>query len=204
MELASVWMSILENWFPSVEGYQFRLNPKTTWVEVYVIRIARAPNELEVTVNPAFVVRCYGPGPWNPIRARFANEIGAKMPDEVLSFCKNINAVFFLTHGAIAFQKSVRFVRFDWELERIKPVPSMPSTYPIALDGLIPKHLDHVKAHFAELWGYPYSEYWDLTSSTEGENEDEDNDNGPEDGPDAETRSHHEDAKEDVKEETKA
>lgn len=167
MEIAGVWVSILANWFPPLEGYQIRLNPKTTWVEVYVLRIARAPRELEVTVNPAFVIRCYGPGSWNPIAARYCNGAKYQMALMVRGFCESIRAAVFPAHGAIAYKKEVRFVRYDWELCKMRSVHDMPGTFPVALDGLIPRHLDHIKANFAERWGYPYSEYWELSSCTE-------------------------------------
>lgn len=138
MDVASVLVSILAIWFPPLEGYQVRLNPKTTWVEMYVLRIARAPHELEVTVNPAFVIRCYGPGTWDPIAARYCNGPSTRWRSWVRGFCESIRAAVFPAYGAIAYEKEVRFVRYDTELCKMQSVNDMSGTFPVPLDGLIP------------------------------------------------------------------
>lgn len=44
-EVAAVWISILATWFPPLEGYQIRPASTGRWVDVYVLRIAWAPEE---------------------------------------------------------------------------------------------------------------------------------------------------------------
>lgn len=156
IDVASVWTSILVYWFPPVEGYQLRLNPTKEWVEVYAIRIARRPNETEVTFNPVFMIRCYGCCTEDVPPMGLWSRTFAEIPLSIQHVCRSIEGNGFPAYGAVAFLDTVRLCVFDRERRAMSACGDWPSVYFTTLEGPIPKYLDRVKAKFVEEWGHPY------------------------------------------------
>lgn len=127
-------------------------------MDVYVIRIARAPEETDVSVNPVFVIRCFDPTTWNNFFVDL-NNIWDSFPIMIRAYCTRVLMAILPAHGALAFQNRVHFVEFDADVRNMSTAGNMRDTYTLRLDGPIPSHLDEVKAEFVAQWGTPYSEY---------------------------------------------
>ncbi|KAJ5580241.1 uncharacterized protein N7459_006226 [Penicillium hispanicum] len=159
-DVASVWTSILVYWFPPDEGYQIRLQHDPNWTEVYVIRVAQRPGDMEISFNTLFVVRCYGAGPTVPPMGPWDQAI-PEMPASVARLSRSVNSTWRPIFGAIAWGDTVRL--FDVNAYTTQWATCEEWAGVIFLNLLkdqIQDFLDHVKGEFAAAWGAPYSYHW--------------------------------------------
>jgi hypothetical protein len=125
IDVASARTSILAYLFPPEGEYQLRLNHNKAWVKVYVILVAKRPNERDISFSPLFVVRCYGTrrnGPQMPLWP----QVLAETPTSVTRVCQSVNAAGRPAFGAISCSDIVRRCAFDSQDFHMKDAVNWP------------------------------------------------------------------------------
>lgn len=128
-------------------------------MEVYAIRVASRPGEVDISFSPLFVIRCYGSRldaprmpPWQ--------HVTAEIPSSVTSLCRSLNAAGRPAFGAVACADLVLLCCFHTNGLAMESCDQWPDVYSLGLlKDQIQEFLDHVKAEFWRKWGDPYVRY---------------------------------------------